>query len=87
VGHELTLKWLSGQNEKLSGEVKRNCIHLYVEDEESALRTLKHEFLDYTIGKVIEPYEKIANTLIGLINEESYKRKEKLVEILCKLLE
>jgi hypothetical protein len=35
---------------------------------------------------MIEPYQKIANKLIGLINDEAYSRKEKLVEILAALI-
>jgi hypothetical protein len=34
----------------------------------------------------MEPYERIANKLIGLVNEEAYRRKEKLVEVLTKLI-
>jgi hypothetical protein len=86
LGHELELKWLPGDNEKLSGEVKGNCIFIYEEQEEKAIEALRHEFLDYVISKVAEPYQRIANRLIELTNEETYKRKEKLVECLCKLL-
>jgi hypothetical protein len=86
LGHELTLKWLPGEKDGICGEVKGGCIYLYEEDEESALETLKHEFLDYAISKVMEPYERIANKLIGLVNEEAYARKERLVEVLKKLV-
>jgi hypothetical protein len=34
----------------------------------------------------MEPYERIANKLIGLVNEEAYARKERLVEVLKKLV-
>jgi hypothetical protein len=61
------------RNEKLSCEVTENCIYIY--DEELAL-----EFLDYILSKVVEPYEKVPNKLIGLINEEACTRKERLVE-------
>jgi hypothetical protein len=50
------------------------------------LETLRHEFLDYAISRVIEPYKQVTNKLITLINEEAYKRKERLVESLCKLV-
>ena len=86
MGYELTLKWLPGQSEKVCGEVKGKCIYIYEEDEKSALATLKHEFFDYILSKIIEPYEKVANKLIGLINEQTYKRKEELVEALTKLI-
>ena len=86
MGHELTVEWLPGQNEKLCGEVTGNCIYVYDEDEKAALETLKHEFLDYILSKVVEPYEKVANQLIGIINEEAYRRKERLIEVLSALL-
>jgi hypothetical protein len=86
LGYELSVVWLPDSRSKLSGEVKGDQIRIYEEDEEKALETLKHEFLDYAISKVMEPYERIANKLIGLVNEEAYRRKEKLVEVLTKLI-
>lgn len=86
MGHELDVKWLPDENAKLSGEVKETCIYVYEGNEEKALETLKHEFLDYLVSKTIEPYEKITNKLIGLINDEAYLRKEKLVEVLASLI-
>jgi len=46
------------------------------------LGTSRHGFLDYAISKTIEPYKEVTNRLIALINEDAYKRKEKLVEAL-----
>jgi hypothetical protein len=86
LGYELSVVWLPDSHSKLSGEVKGDQIRIYEEDEEKALETLKHEFLDYAISKVMEPYERIANKLIGLVNEEAYARKERLVEVLKKLV-
>jgi len=40
------------------GEVKGICILIYEVDEEKALETLKHEFLDYVISKTMEPLRK-----------------------------
>lgn len=86
LGHELKLKWIPNGNEKLSGEVKGDVIYVYDEDEKKALETLRHEFLDYAISKIIEPYKEVTNKLIILINEEAYRRKEKLVENLARLI-
>jgi hypothetical protein len=86
LGHELELRWLPGGNEKLCGEVKGTCIYIYEEREEKAVETLRHEFFDYLISKTVEPYEKIANKLISLMNDEAYMRKEKLVEVLAALI-
>jgi len=86
LGHELTLKWLPGEKDGICGEVKENVILIYEDNETKALETLKHEFLDYVISKAIEPYEKVANLLIKMVNDEGYARKERLVEVLKKLV-
>lgn len=86
LGYELTVKWLPGRKMEICGEVKDNVILIYEEDEAKAIETLKHEFLDYLISRTIEPYERIANKLIGLLNDEAYLRKEKLVEVLAALI-
>ena len=80
--YELKVRWIPNGSEKLSGEVKGEIIFIYDKEEEFALETLKHEFLDYAISKVIEPYKNVINKLIQLINEESYKKKEKLINAL-----
>lgn len=86
MGYELDVKWIPKGSEKLSGEVKADLIFIYDEDEEEAIRTLKHEFLDYAISQAIMPYKEVTNKLISLINEDAYKRKERLVEALNKIL-
>jgi hypothetical protein len=86
MGYELKVVWLPNGNSNLSGEVKGETIYVYEEDLEKALETLKHEFLDYAISEVIEPYRRIANQLIMLLNEEAYKKKEELIEKLVKII-
>jgi hypothetical protein len=86
MGFELKVVWLPNNSSELSGEVKGETIFIYEEDFEEALETLKHEFLDYAISQVIEPYRRIANQLIMLLNEEAYKKKEELIENLCGLI-
>jgi hypothetical protein len=86
MGFELKVVWLPNNSSELSGEVKGETIFIYEEEFEEALETLKHEFLDYAISKVIEPYRRIANQLIMLLNEEAYKKKEELIEKLSKLV-
>ncbi len=86
MAYELKVIWIPNGNDKLSGEVKGETIFIYEESEREAIETLRHEFLDYAISKVIEPYRNVTNKLIMLINEEAYKRKEKLVKTLCKIV-
>lgn len=86
IRFDLDIVWLPDTNESLSGEVKGGIIYIYEEDEEKAIETLKHEVLDYAISQVIMPYKEVTNKLISLINEDAYKRKERLVEALNKIL-
>ena len=90
LGHELRVEWLPGQvrhfhGKQLSGEVLDGTIHIYERDEEKALSTLRHEFLDHVVCQVIEPYKSIANKLISAMNEEAYRKKERLIERLSNL--
>ena len=86
VSHELKVVWLPDNNSTLSGEVKGETIYFYDEKEELAVETLRHEFLDYAISKVIEPYKEVTNKLIIMINEQAYRRKERLVDSLCQII-
>lgn len=86
LGTELAVKWLPGEKDEVCGEVKGNCIFVYSEDEDEALQTLRHELLDYATSQVIKPYQMVANKLVELVNEEAYKQKERLVEVLSQLL-
>ena len=86
IGYELKVIWTPDDDSNLSGEVIGNDIFIYKRDKEGALETLRHEFLDYAISQTIEPYRQVANKLIKLINEQAYKKKEKLVESLKNLI-
>jgi len=85
AGQELVLRWVP-QDGELHGEVKGTNMLIYDKDVGTALATLRHEFLDYVICQAIEPYKKVTNKLIELLNEEAYAKKEKLVELLSKTL-
>ena len=86
LGYELQVSWVPDKNSALSGEVVEEKIFIYENKYEKAFETLKHEFLDYAISGIIEPYKKVTNKLIMLINEEAYMNKEKLVKALSQLI-
>lgn len=91
ISEDLKLEWIpnksfSGSGKELSGEVINNVVFIYEEDFSEALKTLKHELIDYQLSRAIEPYKEVTNKLISLINDEAYKKKEKLVEALCQLI-
>ena len=85
LGLELTVAYEPSKNNPLSGEALGNLIKVYDLDEEKALQTLRHEFLDFCISQAIEPYRRVTNKLIKLLNEEAYQRKEKIVTGLSRL--
>ncbi len=86
MGYELKVVWIPDGDRRLWGEVKGETIFVFDKDLNKALKTLRHEFLDYAVSQIIEPYKEVSNKLISLLNERAYKQKEKLVEKLCKLL-
>lgn len=75
LGYELEVEWIPNVDNRLSGEVKGDCIYVYDKEEDEALKTLRHEFLDYALSKIVEPYKQVTNKFIALINEEAYERK------------
>ncbi len=67
-------------------------IIIYDRDQEAALETLTHEFLEVKIKGIINPYLATINALLRVIEKISYVEKEKAIEsitplILRKLLE
>ncbi|MEM1547166.1 MAG: hypothetical protein QXP91_12015 [Candidatus Methanomethylicia archaeon] len=86
-GFELKVVFKPKSNTDVYGEVKDGVIYVYVDDINEAIKTLRHEFIDYIVSKVIEPYRKTTNKLIELLNEISYRRKEEIVNVLMKLLD
>jgi hypothetical protein len=85
LGSELNLQWLPNNGPK-SGEVGGTTIRIYEADQEKALDTLRHEFIEYLLTRdLVAPYKRLINKLISLFEEEMYDRKEKLVERLLEL--
>ena len=86
LGLKLEVVWMPSSDGMLSGEVKNNLIYVYEVDEKKAVDTLHHEFLDYCVSQAIQPYKEVTNRLIRMINEDAYRKKERIVEALVKLL-
>lgn len=80
----LSVTWTPSTDGSLSGEVKGKSIRIYELEEEKAIHTLRHEVIDCLISDVIEPYKKVTNGLIKVINDEAYRRKERFIEFLLK---
>jgi hypothetical protein len=86
MGTGLKLVWAPDPGGALSGEVKGSTIFVYESDEEEAAETLRHEFLDHCVSQAIDPYRRVTNSLIKLLNVNAYKRKEQIVEALSRLM-
>ena len=78
--------WAPKADSKKEGEVVGNTIFVYSLDVDEALQTLQHEFVDVVVSSAIEPYLELVNTLLSAISEDAYKKKEKAVETLLRLL-
>jgi len=87
AGYHLKVKWVPDASKELSGEVKDGTIIVYDHDENEALKTLRHEFLDACLSELIEPYKEVTNKLISIVNQIAYKRKERLIETLSMTFE
>lgn len=85
LGMDLRVVWQPSPDKDLAGEVKGNTIYIY-EDEGKAIGILRHEFLDFCISQAIEPYKRMANSLIKIVNTDAYARKEEVVESLSRLI-
>ena len=58
--------------------MKRNIVFIYERDCEEAVKTLRHEVIDYLVSHAIEPYREVTNRLIKMVDEDAYKRKERV---------
>jgi hypothetical protein len=79
--------WMPLPESELSGEVKDKTIYIYECEMDKALKTLRHELVDYLLtSKIVKPLVDLVNILIKTREAEIYREKEKLVETFSKLL-
>ena len=91
LGYDLKIEWLPSHAKQsggkpLSGEVLGDVVYIYDAEIGDALKTLKHELVDCSISEVINCYREVCNMLIKKINDDAYKKKEKLVKALTRLI-
>ena len=88
LGLELEVCWHPNESSDRHGEVKGNLIRIYDSDEEEAVRTLRHEFLDYVItSEIVSPLIRQINLQMKLIESMVYERKERIVDRFSGLME
>jgi hypothetical protein len=76
LGCELRIWWVPNGHSTPSGEVRGDNIFIYEANEDVAIESLKHEFIDYTISKVTEPYKEMMNKLFPIINGDAYRKRD-----------
>jgi hypothetical protein len=82
----LDVQWQPNSDGDLCGEIKNGTIFVYEITKDKAIATLIHEVVDFCISEAIEPYRKVTNMLIQILNTEAYRRKERIVDALIKLI-
>jgi len=92
IGEELRVNWLPGTIKYRNGrilaeEVVGDTIHIYVENEEEALRLVRHGFVEWLLNQHTKRYRMLINKFIELFEEIQYWEKERLVQALERLLE
>jgi hypothetical protein len=87
LASQLKVVWTPNRNHHLSGEVKGITIFIYESDKTKAIRTLRHEFIDYCVSQPNELYKDLVNTLIKSLSEQAYRHKEQIVEGLLRLVD
>ena len=90
-GFEVVVKWLPGtvkyrDGRNLAEEVVGDTILVYVEDEQEALELVRHGFAEWILNQHTKPYRQLVNSLISLFEEQQYEKKEKMVEVLARLV-
>jgi len=89
LGLSLGLKviWMPSVDRGLDGEVRNETIYIYESEGNKALQVLRHEFIDHLItSRIVKPLVNLVNLLIKSREAEIYREKEKLVEMLLRLL-
>lgn len=88
-GHEdiLDVIWVPRIDSAKEGEVVGSTVFVYSPDPVQAIKTLRHEFMDYLVCKAVEPYQDMVNALLSILSEKAYRKKEEVVESILKILE
>ena len=71
----------------MSGEVIGKTIFIYEPDDDSAIKVLRHEVVDYCLtSRIVRPLVDLVNLLIKVRAEDVYQEKERLVNALVSLM-
>lgn len=82
---QMKVIWTPDTSNTLCGEVNGNTIFIFDRNLNDAITTLRHEVIDYLVCRTVEPYKQTLNALIKLLNDQTYCKKEEIVEKICNL--
>lgn len=90
-GYEVKVEFLPNvvkyhDGKKLAEEVVGNSILIYEENPQKAIELVRHGFAEWLLNQHTKYYRQFINKLIELFEEQQYERKEKIIQILAKLL-
>lgn len=83
---DMKVKWVPEPKSDRHGEVKNGVVYVYDLIENVAIKTLKHEVIDYHITTVLSPLVGLINILIKCRENDAYQEKERLVDRLSNLI-
>lgn len=87
LNREFRVVWMPNSDRGFSGEVRGDIIYIYEAEEDKALQALRHELIDHLItSRLVKPLVNLVNLLIKSREAEIYTEKEKLVEMLLRML-
>jgi len=91
MGFEVNVKWLPvavqyNNGKQLLEEVIGNTIFIYAEELAEAKHLLTHGFVEWLLNKHTRNYRLLINKFIEVFEEIQCEEKEKLVDVMTRLL-
>ncbi len=83
----LKVVWHPGERTDVDAEVVDRVVLVYARDLDVAMEALRHEVLHFEIAECRKPFVELVNAVFSSINEETYRREERLIRQLSGLLE
>ena len=83
----LKVLWHPGERTDVDAEVVARVVLVYATRFEVAMEALRHEVLHFEIAECRKPFVDLVNAVFSAINEETYRREERLIRQLAGLLE
>lgn len=78
----LQVVWAPNENMPVHGEIKQYTIYIYDKNQKDALATFEHEVYEYKFKEVTRLYRSMVNSLLDVIEKETYARKEAFFDFL-----